>query len=102
MAPCCGTVPCPAGDSDAEDLFSGLSTTKPGDLFAWVEQQAEDVEKKSLLETLEAEQARSVGLHLRGKAVVREGLVNEDDPARHFWHRCGFEGVRCSHIMHRV
>ena len=81
-------MPFSAGDSDAEDLFSELATSKPGDLFAWVEQQAADVEKKSMMETLEAEQARSVGLHLRGKAVVREGLANEDDPARHFWHRC--------------
>lgn len=47
------------------------------------------VEKKSLLEQQEAEQARSVGLHLRGKAIMREGLVDEDDPARFFWHRQG-------------
>ena len=35
-------MPFSAGDSDAEDLFSELATSKPGDLFAWVEQQAAD------------------------------------------------------------
>ncbi len=46
-----------------------------------------EVEKRTALEQEETERARSVGLHIRGKAVFREGMIDEDDQARFFWHR---------------
>lgn len=37
----------------------------------------------------EAEQAKTVGLHIRGKVIIKQGgSIDETDKARHYWHRC--------------
>lgn len=39
------------------------------------------------MEMDEAERAKGVGLHIRGKVLAKDGSTNEDDKARFYWHR---------------
>ena len=48
---------------------------------------ASELGREKTEEEEEIERARSVGLHLRGRSTLRQGLVDEADPARLFYHR---------------
>lgn len=50
---------------------------------------AEELERQAALEALEAEQAQSVGLEVRGRAPAAAVEIEEDDPQRYSYHRWG-------------